>query len=421
MEEEVHQMTLAMDHRNYYRLPWSFPDNGIGWLEVTTKCNLYCEGCYRQNNPFGHKTLHQIREEVGVFKRLRTFDSMSIAGGDPLIHPDIVEIVRHVAKEGFKPIINTNGIALTKDLIRALKDAGAVSFTIHVDSKQQRPQWKGKSEVELNSLRLQFAEMIAEVGGVGCGFNSTVYADTLHQVPEIVEWGQKHIDIVNLLVFICFRGAALQNFDFYVGNEPADMSQMVYLTSSTNQKDISSVDVVEVLKSRFPEFESAAYLNGTEKPDTFKWLLNFRIGSKEEIYGYVGPKFIELAQIFHHLRYGKYLSYSPLKVLKRGKWMLLLAPIDKGVRKAAGRFARAIVKNPFRIFRPAYCQSIMMIQPIDFLPDGSQSMCDACPDVTVLNGRLVWSCRVEEPTKYGVFLRTVPKKKPVEENLTAPR
>src|SRR5581483_1392262 len=103
-----------IDHRDLYRLPWSLPDNAIAWLEPTKKCNLACFGCYRQNDPTGHKTLDEVRRDLDVFGRLRTVDGVSIAGGDPLVHPQIVEIVAMVAERGLKPIINTNGLALTE-------------------------------------------------------------------------------------------------------------------------------------------------------------------------------------------------------------------------------------------------------------------------------------------------------------------
>jgi len=54
----------------------------------------------------------------------------------------------------------------------------------------------------------------------------------------------------------------------------------------------------------------------------------------------------------------------------------------------------------------------MFIQPVDFMPDGEQSMCDGCPDITVHDGKLVWSCRLDEVKQYGSFLRTVPRTAP---------
>ena len=405
-------MTLFLDHNKYYRLPWNLPDNAISWLEVTKACNIYCEGCYSRNDPKGHKSLDQIKHDLEIFKKFRKTDGISLAGGEPLVHPDIVEIVHLVARDGLKPIINTNGVALDKELLRELKMAGAVGFTLHVDSKQHRPQWKGKTEIELNQLRLYFAEMLAEAGGLSCAFNSTVYGDTLQSVPDIVEWGQKHIDIVHVLVFIAYRAAILEkHFDYYAGGEKIDMSPIVYSTPEENQRlDILSNDIVEVIRTRYPDFEPCAYLNGTEKANSFKWLLTGRIGTKENIYGYVGPKFMELAQISHHFRNGRYLAYTKPGVQSHAKPMLLLAPLDMGIWEIAKDYLRSIGTNPFNLFKRLHLQSITIIQPGDILCDGTLSMCDGCPDITVWNDQLVWSCRLEEQMQFGCFMRPVPKR-----------
>jgi len=151
-------------------------------------------------------------------------------------------------------------------------------------------------------------------------------------------------------------------------------------------------------------------LNGTEKVDSFKWLLTGRIGTKKSIYGYVGPKFMELAQTINHLRKGTYLAYTKPSVQRKAKAMLLLAPLDRGLRGVAGKYLRSILKNPLNIFRRLYLQSVTIIQPADILCDGSMSMCDGCPDITVFNGELVWSCRLEEQLKFGCFVRAVPKR-----------
>ena len=79
------------NHRRLYRLPWSLPDNAIAWLEPTAKCNLACEGCYRANVN-AHKSLAEVAADLDVFARYRTADGISIAGGDPLTHPEIVDV-----------------------------------------------------------------------------------------------------------------------------------------------------------------------------------------------------------------------------------------------------------------------------------------------------------------------------------------
>jgi hypothetical protein len=395
---------MKLNHLDYYRLPWNLTDNSISWLEPTSKCNLYCDGCYRKNEN-AHKSLQVIEEELNVFTRLRKCDGVSIAGGDPLTHPEVVEIVRMVKAKGLKPILNTNGLALTKELLLELKKAGVYGFTFHVDSKQSRPGWKDKTEIELNELRYQLASMLAEAGNISCAFNSTVYEDTMQFVPELVKWGQKHIDIVQVMVFILYRAVNNTKVDFYLGPKKIDMGEFVYNEEPVERTDIKAEEIYELIKNEYPDFDSCAYLNGSEKPDSFKWLLSGRLGTKNKIYGYMGKKSMEIIQTFHHLLFDRYLAYSTPKMTRKGKSMLLLGFFDKGLRKTFFNF----IKNPLNLFKRLHYQSVMIIQPVDFLEDGRQSMCDGCPDITVWNGQLVWSCRMEEQLKYGHNIRSFPK------------
>lgn len=396
---------LTLNHLNYYRLPWNLTDNSISWLEPTSKCNLYCEGCYRKNEKDGHKPFEEIKKDLDVFTSLRRSDGISIAGGDPLTHPDILDIVAEIKRRNLKPIINTNGLALTKDLLKKLKKAGVFGFTFHIDSKQNRPGWKGKNEIELNELRYQFAKMLADEGNISCAFNSTVYDDTKHFIPAILDWAHKNIDLVQVVVFILYRAVNNKDFDYYIGPKKIDMNQLVYNEDLDSRADLKASEIVEIIRSKYPDFDPCAYLNGSEKPDSFKWLLTGRLGTKQKIYGYLGAKSIEAIQMFNHLLYNRYLAYASPKDTRRGKSILLLSAFDKRLRKAFKNY----YKNPFNVFRKLYYQSVMIIQPVDFLQDGRQNMCDGCPDITVWNGQLVWSCRMEEQLNFGMNVKTYPK------------
>jgi hypothetical protein len=91
--------------------------------------------------------------------------------------------------------------------------------------------------------------------------------------------------------------------------------------------------------------------------------------------------------------------------------MMLLAPFDRGIRAAGGAYLKTLVTHPLQAMRRAHFQSIMLIQPADLLQDGRTDMCDGCPDMTVWNEELAWSCRLEEPLTYGQFVDIVPKEK----------
>ncbi len=403
-------MPVNPNARSLYRLPWSTADNSIAWLEVTSACNLYCEGCYRKNEKNSHKSLAEISHELDVFARQRNFDGVSIAGGDPLVHPQIVDIVAMVKERGWKPVVNTNGLGLSDEMLEGLARAGVAGFTFHVDSGQKRPGWMGKNELELNALRLELAERTARAGDISVAFNSTVYEDTLHYAPEMVRWAQQHADRVHVMVFICYRQAACgrhDEFDYYVGAEKIDMNELIYSRPTGGKRlDISSRDVVAEIRKGMPDFAPSAYLNGTHDFDSLKWLLTTYAVNGSEVLGYAGPRFAELAQNLHHFRKGRWLAYEPPSSLAKGRSISAIASIfDAGMRKAFSGWAL----RPWRWKNRVRLQSVMIIQPIDVLDQGEMNMCDSCPDLTVYGDELVWSCRLEELMKYGGFARAVVK------------
>lgn len=394
-----------------YRLPWNLADNAISWLEPTSKCNLYCDGCYRENRNDSHKSLDEIRHELDVFQKNRKTDGVSIAGGEPLTHPDIIEIVKLVRSKGWKPVINSNGELLTKELLHELKLAGCYGFTFHIDSGQKRAGWNGKNELELNELRLKYAQMLKEEGDLVCSFNATIYPENIQYVPELLKFAQEHIDKIHVMVFILYRMAIMgKGFDFYAGSQKVEFDDMMYSKNDDHRRtDYTAPELVEIIRQSEPGFSPCSFLNGTEKADSYKWLMTGRMGNKHRIFGYVGPKFMELVQTFKHIFTDSYLAYSEPKMQSRGRLYFLLAPIDKGIREVARNYFKSFVDKPLAFFSKVHFQSVMIIQPADVFQDGRINMCDGCPDITVWNDELVWSCRMEEQNRWGQNVRFVPK------------
>jgi len=405
-----------LNHRDLYRLPWTLTDHANVWLEPTRKCNMCCDGCYSVNDPASHKTLQQIKEELDVIEKYRTADVVLIAGGEPLIHPQIEEIVRLVTDRGFIPIIITNGLIATPQILIRLKNAGLKAILFHVDSGQKRPGWMGKNELELNELRLNYARMVAEIKGLSCGFNIVVYENTLKYVPKILEWAEKHIDLVHRMNFLIFRPLWEKKpkgqFEYLAKGKKIKIApEMIYKNIKNIRTDITSREVVEEIRKKYSDFEPCGYTCGTEELDALKWLLAHRVGTKREIYGYLGPKLAEITQVCHHLFFGKYSGYFGPKLHSKAKWIFFASFIDKNTAKAFWRYLKSCLKNPLKLFSTVYLQTVMIVQPPDTLADGRQSMCDGCSDMTVWNGRLVWSCRLEEIKRYGCFLTLAPPSK----------
>lgn len=392
-------LTMILEKSNLYRFPWSKNDNPIAWLEVTDTCNLRCDGCYRQILT-GHKSLQEIQEEILFFKRWRNPDNVSIAGGEPLLHPEILEIVAFIAENGMKPILLTNAIKLTPELVRKLKSVGLAGFTIHIDSHQGRHGWQAKSESEHNELREQYADMIASEGGLLTVFNSTVYPSTFQDIPAVVRWGQANMDKVHGLVFITYR-----IFDSNVsvaldaGGHAVDASQLGYSSDHFGEEFVTSPEVCQLIRDTLPAYEPAGYLGGTVRHDSFKWLAGAVLGTKHDVYGSIGKETMELVQIGHHLFWGTYLAYLPQ--VKIGPLVFLLAPWDATLRQTVKRWVSDVIRDPRRLFSPIRFQTISIIQAPDLQPNGQVDMCDSCPDMTIWDGNLINSCRMDEYRLYG--------------------
>jgi len=400
---------MPLDKRDLYRLPWSMNDNPIAWLEVTDICNIHCEGCYRQHLT-GHKSLEQVKEEILFLKRWRNPDNVSIAGGEPLVHPQIMEIVAFIAENHIKPIILTNALALTPAVLRELKRARAAGFTIHIDSHQNRPHWAGKSEAELNELRQHCADMIAAERGMYVIFNATVYPSTYREIPDIVRWGQANLDRVHGLVFITYRTATTET---HVARDATDreveLGRLSYAAERFDEKFVTGPEVVQIIQEHVPQYAPAGYLGGSILHDSYKWITGALIGSKGKVYGSVGKATMELAQAGHHLLWGTYLAYlSESGVGGRVFWLL---PWDKSVRQAARARWRDVLRHPGRLFDPIHIQTIGIIQAPDLLPDGRADMCDSCPDMTYHEGKLINSCRMDEYRLFGGLLSVVQRTK----------
>lgn len=396
---------MTLDKRTLYRLPWSMNDNPIAWLEVTDVCNIHCEGCYRQRMT-GHKPLEQIKDEILFLERWRNPDNVSIAGGEPLVHPQILDIVAFIAQNHIKPIILTNAMALTPELLRELKKAGLAGFTIHIDSQQNRPHWKDKTERELNELRQHCADMVAAVGGMYVIFNSTVYPSTFDEIPDVVRWAQANIDRVQGLVFITYRtGTTAAHVAHDIADREVDFSQLSYVRERFDEKFVTAPEVYQIVKDNCPEYEPSGYLGGSILHTSYKWLAGALVGSKKRMYGSVGKKTMELAQAGHHAWKGTYLAY--LSSAKVGAKVFLLSPWDPTVRQAASNWLKDVLRHPGRLFDSLHVQSIGIIQAPDLLPDGRADMCDSCPDMTVYDGKLINSCRMDEYRLFGGFLSVV--------------
>ncbi|MGA2406036.1 MAG: radical SAM protein [Bacteroidales bacterium] len=391
------------DRKHMYNFPWTRSDNPGAWIEVTDICNLACPGCFRRNNFEGHRTLAEIKKEILQCREMTNCSRISISGGEPLLYPDIIEVVKFITSLKLKCIILSNGELLTPDFIAKLSEAGLFQFFLHVDSGQNRPGWTNKTEAEMNNLRQYYVDMVHDTGKIKCGFNMTIRHSNLNEVPDIVRWYRANIDRVSHLSCIAFRGIPKD-----VANVMCFNGQKIILDSLPDaikpdeEIDISSTDILEKLSSDLDYVYPSAYLKGTTRPETFKLITINNIGSRKQIYGAIGEKTMKMYQDLYYKLHHKYDATVP----GFGKMVFLMAFFDKEIRKAFRNYSRAVIKNPSRLFEKIFVQSLVIQQPFEVI-DGELNLCDGCINLMPYKGEMINSCRLDEyrllggPIKYS--------------------
>lgn len=96
---------------------------------------MYCAHCYRDAGC-------KVDEELSTAEAFTLLDQIAAAGfkimifsgGEPLMRPDILELVRHAASLKLIPVFGTNGTLITRELAQRLLDAGARGMGISLDS-----------------------------------------------------------------------------------------------------------------------------------------------------------------------------------------------------------------------------------------------------------------------------------------------
>ncbi len=85
---------------------------------IVGQCNLRCAGC-GQNSPFRRKDLTPLsvfEEDVERLAKIMRVDTLYLLGGEPLLHPEIVEFARVARRAGLAEQVGvwTNGLLLAR-------------------------------------------------------------------------------------------------------------------------------------------------------------------------------------------------------------------------------------------------------------------------------------------------------------------
>src|SRR5512137_257197 len=84
---------------------------------VGRRCNLRCVHCYSQSHDKQYEGELTHAQGTALLDDLADFQVPVVlfSGGEPLIRPDILELIEYAAKKKMRAVVSTNGTLITPD------------------------------------------------------------------------------------------------------------------------------------------------------------------------------------------------------------------------------------------------------------------------------------------------------------------
>jgi organic radical activating enzyme len=135
------------------------------------RCNLACTYCNEYDKHSPPVALATIRERIDHLARLRTAN-IEISGGEPLLHPDLDELISHIRGTGALAGLITNGYLLNEKRIEDFNNAGLDHLQISIDNV--KPDDMSKKSLKVLDAKLQ---MLAKHAAFSVNINSVLGGD----------------------------------------------------------------------------------------------------------------------------------------------------------------------------------------------------------------------------------------------------
>ena len=114
---------------------------GIGPVVVwnsTKTCNLKCRHCYMSSDSqrySGELTTDEAKKFIDDLSEFNV-PVLLFSGGEPLIRPDVFELLEYARSKNVRPTLSTNGTLITREIAQRIKDLGVGYVGISLDGLQ---------------------------------------------------------------------------------------------------------------------------------------------------------------------------------------------------------------------------------------------------------------------------------------------
>jgi uncharacterized radical SAM superfamily Fe-S cluster-containing enzyme len=182
-----------------------------GLIEVTDACDLNCKFCYANSGKPKFLTLKKIGEMMDLFlnSEFGNAEILQISGGEPTLHPQIIEIIKMAREKGIKYVLlNTNGLRIASDenFVKELSQfVGRFEIYLQFDSFDDKTyqSFRGKKLWDIKKKAIEnltkYKIPVTLVATIKKGVND-------HEIGKIIKFG---------LDTKCIRGVNFQPIAYF--------------------------------------------------------------------------------------------------------------------------------------------------------------------------------------------------------------
>jgi hopanoid biosynthesis associated radical SAM protein HpnH len=186
-------------------------------LEPLFACNLACAGCGKIQHPAALlKQRMPVEQAVGAIEECGA-PMVSIAGGEPLMHPQIDEIVRRLVKRRKFVYLCTNAVLLPKHIDK-FRPSPYFSWAVHIDGLEQRHDESvckdGVFQQAVDAVRL------AQSRGFRVTTNTTFFnTDTPQTVIDVLDFLNDELRVDRMMISPAYAYEKAPDQDHFLGVE----------------------------------------------------------------------------------------------------------------------------------------------------------------------------------------------------------
>ncbi|HOW57520.1 MAG TPA: radical SAM protein [Smithellaceae bacterium] len=160
--------------------------------EVTSACNLRCIHCHATSGKAApdELTTDEGKRLIDMLAECSEFRSLVYTGGEPLVRPDIFELLRHSQQAGFANIIATNGTLIDEEMAFKLKDHGVVCNAISIDAANAQIHDFVRNKPGAFDLALR-AIAATKKAGILLQINTTAMEYNMPYLPDLIDFADE--------------------------------------------------------------------------------------------------------------------------------------------------------------------------------------------------------------------------------------